>query len=63
MPESPENARFFAILFYISIDGFEFVTEIRVENEIKMLSTGGPFAFSGTDSVRAVNFLRGAVSF
>ncbi len=50
-------------MFYTSIDGFEFVTEIRVENEIKMLSSGGPFAFSGTDSVKAVNFLRNAVSF
>lgn len=38
------------------------MTEIRVENEIKMLSSGGSFAFSGTDSVNAVNFLRSALA-
>lgn len=38
------------------------MTEICIENEIKMLSSGGPFAFNGTDSVVAVSFLQNAVA-
>ena len=38
------------------------MTDIRIENEVKLISAGGPFAFTAEDSAKAVSYMRGMVA-
>ena len=38
------------------------MSEVRVENEIKLISPGGPFAFDENDSSEAVTFIRDLIA-
>jgi len=47
---------------YAGVEVHVVMTDIRIENEVKLLSPGGPFAFTGTDAARAVGFLMNTVA-